>query len=191
MTTQTPGPAPTASPRRRWLIGVGIGVAVIALAAVVYTVLSPAPTSTAAGRGAASGPAPVSLTATSASGQQVTVPGGGKPSLLFFFSASCGTCGPAAHAVAQAQQANPQGANYVAVDMDPAETPATIAAFLRTNQASELAVTSDRGGALTSTYGITQLSTAVTLNPSGQVVTRAVEPQTAQIQAGLAQARTP
>lgn len=187
MTTQTPAPAPTGSPRRRWLTMIGIGVAVIALAAVIYTAFTPAPTP----NGGTTAGGAVSLTATTAAGGQVTVPGGGKPSVLFFFSASCGTCGPAAHAVAQAQQANPQGGNYVAVDMDAAETPATIAAFLRTNQASDLAVTSDHGGALTSTYGVTQLSTAVTLNPTGQVVARAVEPQTAQIEAGLAQARTP
>lgn len=185
MTTQTP--TPTRSPRRRWLTLIGIGAAAIALAAVAYTAFTP--TDRTAGKGAAGTPVP--LTATSATGQQVTVPGGGRPSVLFFFSAGCATCGPAATAVAQAQQANPHAANYVAVDMDPAETPETIAAFLRTNQADDLAVTSDRDATLTSTYGVTQLSTAVTLTPAGQVVARAVEPRTDQIEAGLAQARTP
>lgn len=191
MTTQTP--APTRSPRRRLLTVIGVVLGVLAVAAVVYTAFTPAPSPTTAGAGAGS---PVSLTATSATGAQVTVPGGGKPSVLLFFSATCGTCGPAAHAIAAAQAADPQGANYVAVDMDPAETPATIAAFLRANQAGDLAVTSDRNGNLTSTYGVTQLSTAVTLNPAGQVVARAVEPDTAGIRAGLTragltQAKTP
>lgn len=178
-------PARSRSSRRRWPALTGVGIAVLALAAVAYTVFAPHP-----GPASTGAAAPAVVTAATASGQQVTVPGGGKPSVLFFFTGGCSSCGPAAHAMAQAQQANPQAANYVAIDMDPAEPPASITAFLAANQAGDLAVTSDRGAALTTAYGVTQLSTAVVLDPSGQVVSRLAEPAADQIQAGLAQART-
>ncbi len=168
-------------PRRRWPLPVGVAVAVITVAALAYTALTPDPTPTVGPAAAAS------FTAATSTGTQVTVPGG-KPSAVLFFSADCGTCGPATQALAQAQAADPQGADYVAVDLDPGETPADIAAFLAANQATNLAVTSDTDGTLASAFGVTRLSTAVFLGTDGHVVSRAVEPDTTQIRDQLRRA---
>lgn len=168
--------------RRRWPLLAGIGMAVIAVLAVAYTALSPAPAPTA---GSSAG---VEFTAATLSGQQVSVPGG-KPSVVFFFSVNCGTCGPGAQALAKAQQATPD-ANYVAVDVAPGETDADVAEFLTTNQATGLAYTLDTDGALTSAYQLTQLSTAVVLDPQGAIVYRGVDPTPDQIQTALATAGT-
>ncbi|WP_219418498.1 TlpA family protein disulfide reductase [Pseudonocardia nigra] len=176
-------PSPRRS-RRRWPLLAGIGVAVIAVLAVAYTALSPAPTPTPGA--AASSSTGVAFTATTLSGQQVNVPGG-KPSVVFFFSVNCGTCGPGAQALAQAQQSAPD-ANYVAVDVAPDETATDVAEFLTTNQATGLAYTLDTGGALTSSYQLTQLSTAVVLDAQGNTVYRGVDPTPDQIQAALATA---
>lgn len=103
---------------------------------------------------------------------------------MLFFSATCRTCGPVAHALAVAQQADPE-ANYVAVDLDPTETPADIIRFLTTNQATTLAVADNPGGRLPGGYRVTQLSTVVILGPDGHEMSRAVEPTAAQIQTAI------
>ena len=179
-TTGQRRPSPR-SPRRRWPLLAGITVAAIAAAAIAYTALTPsAPATGPAGNSSTATAAVTAFTAHTSTGAPVTVPGG-KPSAMLFLSASCGTCGPAAHALAAVQAADPPGANYVVVDIDPSETPADIAAFLATNQATTLASTSDTTGALTRAFGVTQLSTAVFLGPDGQVTARAVEPTATQI----------
>jgi len=183
-------PMPTATPprslRRRWAVIAGTAVAVLAVLAVAYTAFTPSPAPPGA-----PGAAPSGFMATTASGQSVPVPGG-KPSAVLFFSATCGSCGPAAHALAQAQHADAHGANtYAVVDMDPSESPQTIRAFLAANQASTLPVARDTNAALTGAYQVTALSTAVILGPDGRAVARTVEPTVAQIQQQLATASTP
>jgi cytochrome oxidase Cu insertion factor (SCO1/SenC/PrrC family) len=166
--------------RRPALLLFGALVVALVTAAVLYTIFAPASIARSSAAGAVPSSAAVSFTATTPAGAQVSVPDG-KPSAVLFFSATCGTCGPATHALAAAQQADPRGANYVAVDLDPSETPTDIAAFLTANQAGALATTSDTNGQLASTFGVTQLSTAVFLSPDGHVVARTVEPTTTQI----------
>lgn len=190
MPQRTTSRSTSSRPGRRWALGAGVGVAVIALLAVAYTAFSPASpprpgaaTSSTAGAGPA---AAAGLTATTLSGQQLTVPGG-KPSVLFFFSVNCGSCGPGAQALAQAQQANP-GANYVAVDVDPSETSADVREFLTANQAGGLAYALDTDASLTRAYQLTQLSTAVVLDATGTTVYRGVDPTPDQIQAALSTA---
>jgi len=191
-TSTTPRPSNPAA--RRPLRVIAAILVVLGAGAVAYTALTPTPTSTgtaAAAAPVAAGPsltAP-SFTATTSTGGQVMVPGG-KPSAVLFFAATCGTCGPAAHALAVAQQAAPNAANYVAVDINPNETAEDIAAFLTRNQASTLASTTDASGELTSRFAVTQLSSAVFLAPDGHVLGRTVEPTTAQIQAQLRAAGT-
>jgi hypothetical protein len=165
-------------PRRRWALLAGVGVVVIAVLALAYTALSPTP-APAPGSAVAVAQA-TSFTASTPSGQHVAVPGG-KPSVVFFFSA---TCGPGAHALAVAQQATP-GANYVAVDIDPRETIADVRQFLTANQADGLAYATDTGASLTRAYQLTQLSTAIVLDPQGTVVYRGVDPTPNQIRAAL------
>lgn len=176
-TGRSPSPRPS---RRRWPLLAGIGLAVIAVLAVAYTALSPAPTPAA---GSSTG---VEFTAATLSGQQVNVPGG-KPSLVYFFTVNCGTCGPEAQALAQLQQATP-GANFAAVDLDPNETVEDIRGFLDTNQASDLAYAIDTDGRLISGYQIRQIGVAVVLDATGNEVFRGYKPTTAQIQTALTEA---
>ncbi|MBW0113547.1 TlpA family protein disulfide reductase, partial [Pseudonocardia sp. KRD-182] len=158
----------------------GIGLAVIAVLAVAYTALSPAPAPTAA---SSTG---VAFTATTLSGQQVDVPGG-KPSVVYFFTVNCGTCGPDAQALAQLQQTTP-GANFAAVDLDPNETVEDIRGFLDTNQATDLAYAIDTDSRLLSGYQITQIGVAVVLDATGTEVFRGYKPTTEQIQTALTEA---
>lgn len=120
--TSTPssasGPGPAGGSRRRWLAIVIAAVVTLLILAVTYTVLSqPSPAPGAASSAAGSSEAATAFTASTLSGEKVPVPGG-KPSVVFFFSATCGTCGPGARALAEAQASTPN-ANYVAVDIDP------------------------------------------------------------------------
>lgn len=177
-TDTPPGPPATsrASRRRAVLIG-GVIVVVVLLAAVLYTALSGGGGTAASGQVAA----PVAFTASTEAGQQVRVPDG-KPSVVLFFSATCGSCGPAARALAQVQQTNPGAANFVAVDLEPGETVTDIAGFLTANQATTLAATSDTVAHVSAAMGVTQLTTAVFLTADGHVQSRVVEPTAAQIQ---------
>jgi hypothetical protein len=66
------------------------------------------------------GAAATGFTAVTHAGGSVVVPGG-RPGVLFFFSVECGSCGPGARALAQAQ-AGSAPANFVAVDIAPDQT---------------------------------------------------------------------
>ncbi|MBW0135025.1 TlpA family protein disulfide reductase [Pseudonocardia abyssalis] len=178
-TGRSPSPRPS---RRRWPLLAGIGLAVIAVLAVAYTALSPAPTPPT---GSSTG---VEFTATTLSGQQVDVPGG-KPSVVYFFTVNCGTCGPEAQALAQLQQTTP-AANFAAVDLDPNETVEDIRGFLDTNQATDLAYAIDTDGRLLSGYQISQIGVAVVLDADGTEVFRGYKPDIAQIQTALTEAGT-
>lgn len=179
MSQTTTGRSPSPRPwRRRWPLLVGIGLAVIAVLAVAYTALSPAPTPNSNTE--------VGFTAATLSGQQVSVPGG-KPSVVYFFTVNCGTCGPDAGALAKLQQSTP-GANFAAVDLDPNETVEDVRGFLDSNQANGLAYTIDTDGRLISDYKIRQIGVAVVLDAAGNEVFRGYKPTTAQIQTALTEA---
>ncbi|WP_344867232.1 TlpA family protein disulfide reductase [Amycolatopsis ultiminotia] len=166
-------------------------VAVVGIAFVLYSAFSPSSTQAASPAAADSGAkagttaAAGAFTARTLLGEQVAVPGS-RPSVLFFFSVGCGGCGPATHALAQAQQAVGTKANFVAVDIGPGETEQDITDFLTANQATTLAYASDTNTSLISAYQVTQLSTAVVLDAFGKPVFRAVEPAAEQIRAELA-----
>ncbi|QJY47852.1 TlpA family protein disulfide reductase [Pseudonocardia broussonetiae] len=182
MSESTTRPRSPRPPKRRWPLLAGIGLAVIAVLAVAYTALSPAtnPTATA---GSSTG---VEFTATTLSGQQVEMPGG-KPSVVYFFTVNCGTCGPDAQALAQLQQTTP-GANFAAVDLDPNETVEDIRGFLDTNQATDLPYAIDTDSRLLSGYQITQIGVAVVLDATGNEVFRGYKPTTEQIETALTEA---
>ena len=158
------GPGPDGRSRRRRLGVVGAVVVTLLMLAVAYTAFSsqpsPAPGAEYSVAGSAS-TAATAFTASTLSGDQVAVPGG-KPSVVFFFSATCGSCG----ALAEAQASTPD-ANYVAVDIDPNESVDVVREFLTANDASTLAYARDTDAALTRAYELTQLSTAVVLDASG------------------------
>ena len=193
MTTTSPstpsppasGPGPGGRSRRRRLGAVGAVVVTLLVLAIAYTAFDSQPTPAPGVAGSAS-TAATAFTATTLTGDQVAVPGS-KPSVIFFFSATCGTCGPGARALAEAQTSTP-GANYVAVDVDPGESVAVVREFLTTNGASTLAYARDTDAALTRAYRLTRLSTAVVLDASGTEVYRGVDPTPAQIYDALTKA---
>ncbi len=172
---------------RSWL-GVAAVVAVVGLgltgcAATTAQSAPVAPQSAGTGAPAASG----AFTAHTVTGGQVVVPGS-KPTVLFFFSVGCGSCGPGSAALAEAQNAAPQAANYVAVDVAPSETVADITAFLAQNHASSLAYASDSNAQLISAYQVQDLSSVVVINRAGTVVFRGVEPDAGQIRSAVTKA---
>lgn len=193
--TSTPssasGPGPTGGLRRRWLAIAGAAVVTLLVLAVTYTALSSQPSARpgAASSVAGSDQAATAFTATTLSGETVSIPGG-KPSVVFFFSATCATCGPGARALAEAQ-ANTPDANYVAVDIDPNESVDVVRQFLTANDAGTLAYARDTDAALTRAYQLTQLSTAVVLDASGTEVYRGVDPTPTQIRSALTKAGVP
>lgn len=195
MTTTSPstppsasGPGPAGGLRRRWLAIAGAALVTLLTLAVSYTALSsqPDPAPGAVSSAAGSSKAATAFTASTLSGEDVPVPGG-KPSVVFFFSATCGTCGPGARALAEAQASTPN-ANYVAVDIDPNESVDVVREFLTANDAGTLAYALDTDAALTRAYQLTQLSTAVVLDASGTEVYRGVDPTPTQIRTALTKA---
>ena len=181
------GPGPAGGSGRRWLAIVGAAVVTLLVLAVTYTALSqPSPAPGAASSAAGSSTVATAFTASTLTGEEVPVPGG-KPSVVFFFSATCGTCGPGARALAEAQASTPD-ANYVAVDIDPNESVEDVREFLTANDADTLAYALDTDAALTRAYQLTQLSTAVVLDASGTEVYRGVDPTPTQIRTALTKA---
>lgn len=155
-----------------------------ATALLVSLTSDPAPHAARAGED----PAPAAgFTAVTSQGEQVPVPGS-KPSVLFFFSIECGTCGSGARVLAELQRSSPVAGNYVAVDIAPYETADQIREFLTGNGASSLAFASDTDTRLITAYGINQVSTAVVLDAAGTEVFRAVEPDAAELRTALAAA---
>lgn len=196
MTTTSPstppssasGPGPAGGSRRRWLAIAGAAVATLLVLAVTYTALSaePGPAPGAVSSAADSNNAATAFTASTLSGDEVAIPGG-RPSVIFFFSATGGTCGPGARALAEAQASTPD-ANYVAVDIDPNESVNDVQEFLTANDASTLAYARDTDASLTRAYQLTQLSTAVVLDAGGTEVYRGVDPTSTQIRSALTKA---
>ncbi|SFB62785.1 Thioredoxin-like [Amycolatopsis marina] len=178
-----------ATPGRRRTLFIALAVvAVLGVAAVLYSAFSGAErpaTSAPAGANAGNAAAPAALTARTVDGGQITVPGN-RPSVLFFFSVECGSCGPATTALAQAEQAVGDTANFVAVDVAGYETKADVTDFLTAHEATTLAYAIDTDGQWIRTYQVNQLSTVVVLDASGKEVFRAIEPSAEQIQAELA-----
>lgn len=165
-------------------------VAALTVVFVLYAARSSTNGSTAASPAAQAGAAAPAkaagaFTARTLDGAGVDVPGS-RPSALFFYSVECGACGPGAQSLAEAQKAVGAKANFVAVNVNPGDTDGDINGFLRDNQAKQLALIRDTNARLLQAYQVTQLSTAVILNASGQVVYRGVDPTAAQIQSELA-----
>jgi thiol-disulfide isomerase/thioredoxin len=174
--------------RRRALLIAVLIAAIGGGGAVLYSALSaPAQPTLSAPAGSAAGDvaAPVTLAARSLDGGQIVVPGN-RPSVLLFFSVECGGCGPSAQALAQAQQATGNRANFVAVDVAGYETEAAVTRFLTSYHATTLAYALDTHSTWARTYQVNQLSTAIILNSQGKEVFRAVEPSAEQIRAALA-----
>ncbi|MCP3818843.1 TlpA family protein disulfide reductase [Streptomyces sp. A3M-1-3] len=111
-----------------------------------------------------------------------------EPAALFFFSVGCGECAGGAKSLDTAAKAFGDKATFLAVDMDPSESPATIRQFLDYIKAPSLPATVDKGAALSRRYQVAALSTLIVVDPQGKVTYRATDPSADQIQAALKKA---
>lgn len=131
-----------------------------------------------------------SVTVRALGGQRIRIPSE-RPTVVYFFSATCGSCIQGAHALVQAQQqaqAAQTAATFLAVDLDPTEPPQVIGEFVRAAGNPDLPAVSDRDAALSRRYQVTALSTLVIIDPTGRVTYRATEPSPAQILDAIAKA---
>ncbi|WP_201409496.1 TlpA family protein disulfide reductase, partial [Mycobacterium paraintracellulare] len=128
------------------------------------------------------------LTLTTIDGQQVSVPGP-VPTALFFFSVGCGECAGGGKSFAQATaQTAPGKAAFLAVDMDPGDSPEAITGFLQQIGAQNLPAVIDRGATLSRTYQVSALSTLIVVDPAGKVTYRGTDPSADKIVAAVAEA---
>jgi hypothetical protein len=127
----------------------------------------------------------VSLTTMDGGG--VTVPAVGKPTAVYFFSASCGTCIGGARALGVAQRSVGDAA-YVMVGVDRNDRPEWVREFLAVAGHPDAAVVLDLDGRVAGAYRVTQLSTAVVLDRDGREVYRGVEPSSADLMTALRRA---
>lgn len=181
------GPGSIVGSSRHWPAIAGAGLVTVLAIAVTYDVIRPQPIAPAAvSPSAGASKAATAFTAANLSGEKVSVPGG-RPSVIFFFSAACGTCGSGARALAETQASAPN-ANYVAIGTDPNESVEVVRKFLAANEAGSLAYVRDTDASLASAYRLTQLSTAIVLDVSGTEVFRAVHPTPSEIRSALTDA---
>ena len=135
-------------------------------------------------------PATNAITLTTVDGKQVTVPAS-TPTALLFFSYSCGECVGGGKSLAQAQaaaQKTNSSVGFLAVDMDPKESPQDIAAFLEQIDGQNLPAATDQGATLSRTYQVSALTTVIVVDPAGKVTYRGHAPSSDQITAALNEA---
>lgn len=186
-TTATPAPrrSAAAAPRRRRLGAVTAVWAVAALAACS----SPTPAGSSSAPGTSTSASTVAVTSlTTIDGHQVTVPGT-TATALFFFAVGCGECVGGGTSLGQAQAtvttAHGPGA-FLAVAMDPNETPEAITSFLAQVGAQNVPAVIDKDATLSRTYQVSALSTLIVVDPSGTVTYRATDPTADKIVAAVA-----
>jgi thiol-disulfide isomerase/thioredoxin len=143
------------------------------------------------GGSAAATPTPqAALTVWALDGQPIQIPGG-RPTVLYFFSAGCRQCVSGARTLAQARKQTGPAATFLAVDRDPTQPPAVIRQFAAVAGDPDLPAASDRDAALGRRYQVTALSTLIVIDPAGTVTHRAVDPGVAPILAAIANATRP
>jgi hypothetical protein len=129
--------------------------------------------------GAAGGRAP-RFTAIAADGSPVQVPGA-RPVVMDFVSTGCDT---GLATLAQAKAADP-GADFIAVDIDPAATAAQTQAILTAAGAPGLATAADPRGDLAVAYRIQAVGTTVVQAPDRTVVYTGIGPSRATITSAI------
>lgn len=126
-------------------------------------------------------------TVTLLDGTTVAVPAK-EPAALFFFSVGCGECVGGAKSLGEAAREFGDKATFLAVDMDPSESEATIRQFLDYVEAPELPTAVDTNAQLSRRYQVAALSTLIVVDPGGKVTYRATDPSSQEIQDALRKA---
>ncbi|WP_235679511.1 TlpA family protein disulfide reductase [Mycolicibacterium monacense] len=110
------------------------------------------------------------------------------PTAILFFSYGCGECVGGGKSLAAARAAVEEAggsAKFLAVDIVPTEKPADVRHFLDQIGGTSLPAVVDTNGALTSRYQVTAPTTALVIDPSGQISYRGHAPSQDQILAAL------
>lgn len=110
----------------------------------------------------------------------------GKPTVIYFFTASCGSCITGIKNVASGLAKSP-GATAVAVDLDPNE-PAEVLKQFRGSVGNPPLTFARDDGTLLKQFNVDALGTTVVLDPSGKEVYRGVDPSADQTAKALAAA---
>lgn len=111
-----------------------------------------------------------------------------RPTAILFFSYGCGECVGGGKSLAAARAAVEKAggsAKFLAVDIVPTEKPADVRHFLDQIGGTSLPAVVDTNGALTSRYQVTAPTTALVIDPSGQISYRGHAPSQDQILAAL------
>ncbi len=114
--------------------------------------------------------------------------------VLYFMAPTCATCAQGSRNLAQAAQSiKTEGAEALAIDVNPGDRPADLEAFIQSDGIPASAPMQwgiDRGDAIASAYNVQTLETTIVIDPHGRVAYRsdgAVPPdQLAQIVRKLA-----
>jgi len=140
-------------------------------------------TSASPARSCGSAGGTVTSTGRRESGASVAVPGG-KPAVIYFFTAGCSQGAPA---VAAAQHQAP-GATYVAVDLDSGQSEARARGVLRSTGAADTGLAVSTDTSLVAVYGVSTLGTTVVIDATGKTVYTGVEASTSDITSAVATA---
>ncbi|WP_211880656.1 TlpA family protein disulfide reductase [Pseudarthrobacter albicanus] len=195
MTFSTPpsSPRPTRDqPRQRPAARagalMGAVLAAILLAGCGSTTGAGAPASAAASSsaGAGSGPTVASVTVKTLNGSSLTLPAG-KPTVIDFFTASCGPCAAGVKNVAAGLARAAPGAQAVTVDLDPSEPTEVLNQFIASVGNPPVTLVRD-DGTLLKHFNVDSLGTTVVLNSSGKEIYRGVDPSADETAKALAAA---
>lgn len=195
MTFSTPPSAPRPTrryprlrPAMRAAALMGAVLAAILLAGCGATTGTGAPTSAAASSsaGAGSGPTVASVTVKTLNGSSLTLPTG-KPTVIYFFTASCGPCAAGVKNVASGLARAAPGAQAVTVDLDPSEPTEVLNQFIASVGNPPVTMVRD-DGTLLKHFNVDSLGTTVVLNSSGKEIYRGVDPSADETAKALAAA---
>lgn len=182
LTPPAPSSPKTAAVRRRTVRAVftAAGITAALLLAGCGTPAGPG-AAPPASQGPAAAPAPGSpataVTVKALDGSSLKLPTG-KPTVIYFFTASCGPCAAGVKNVASGL-AKSSGATAVAVDLDPSEPTEVLNQFMGSVGNPPLTLVRD-DGTLLKQFNVDALGTTVVLDPSGKEVYRGVDPSADQ-----------
>lgn len=129
-----------------------------------------------------------SLTLTGMDGTTLSVPAG-RPTVLFFMAGWCASCLPEGAALARLHDEFGARVLIAAIDVDPDDPPASLAAFARRAGNARYLFAHDQDGQLAGALSVHALDTTIVANGQGRIVYRDAVPTTeAGLRAALARA---
>ncbi|WP_427136179.1 TlpA family protein disulfide reductase [Pseudarthrobacter sp. S9] len=145
-----------------------------------------ASSSSAGPASAGSGSSVASVTVKTLDGSLLTLPTG-HPTVIYFFTASCGPCAAGVKNVASGLARAAPGAQVITVDLDPSEPTEVLNQFIVSVGNPPVTLVRD-DGTLLKHFSVDSLGTTVVLNSSGQEIYRGVDPSADETAKALAAA---